>query len=213
MLNVLALTAVCLLTPVDGPLIAGYSPAGKYAGHWGVDFARERGGPVRAPIGGVVTFAGSVAGMRTVTIQPSIGVKVSVSYLDVVEVMSGAYVGMGQRIGRSGMAHGTSGVHLSLRFNGRYADPADLLCEPKDIGHALRLLRPPRPYPRRRANRNSRRDLRSDPHRSPSCRRSGPPPGATGSSPLHASRSPLAEIRPACVGRGAPTRHDAACHR
>ncbi len=214
MLNILALTAVCLVAPVEGPIVAGYSPSGQYAGHWGVDFAIERGARVDAPLGGVVTFAGSVAGMRTVTIQPSVGVRVSLSYLDEIEVISGAHVRLGQRIGRSGIAHGTGGVHLSLRLNGRYVDPAPhLRCMSKDISRALRLVTPPQPYPRRRANRNPRRDLRSDPHRPPPRRRGGTSSGRPGSCSVHASWSPMAEVRSGCLGVETPARHDATCHR
>jgi murein DD-endopeptidase MepM/ murein hydrolase activator NlpD len=86
MFAVFAIAAVCLSPPVDGPVIAGYAPVGQYAGHWGVDYAAEVGEAVRAPASGTVTFAGSVAGMRTVTIEPVDGFKVSLSYLSGIEV-------------------------------------------------------------------------------------------------------------------------------
>ena len=68
-----ALAAVCLVAPVNGPVIAGYSPVGQYGGHWGVDYGVPTGTEVKAPASGRVTFAGSVAGMRSVTIEPGSG--------------------------------------------------------------------------------------------------------------------------------------------
>ncbi|HET9259637.1 MAG TPA: hypothetical protein VFP42_05850, partial [Acidimicrobiia bacterium] len=81
MFVVLAIAAICLAPPVPGPVTAGFAPEGSYAGHWGVDFAATVGDEVVAPVSGGVTFAGSVAGMKTVTIEPVPGYKVSVSYL------------------------------------------------------------------------------------------------------------------------------------
>lgn len=167
----LAIAAVCVSAPVDGPVTVPYAPVGEYAGHWGVDFAAEPGSAVRAPASGVVTFAGSVAGMRTVTIEPVSGLKVSVSYLSVVNVSIGARVTRGQRVGASGVPHGLPGVHLSVRVDGRYVNPGGYLgCRTTDISRALRLIEPPMPYPRRRANRHSRWDLRPHPHRPPARR-------------------------------------------
>lgn len=167
----LAIAAVCVSAPVEGPMTAPFAPVGEYAGHWGVDFDAEPGTTVRAPVSGTVTFAGSVAGMRTVTIEPVPGLKVSVSYLSVVDVSSGAGVTRGQRVGSSGVPHGMPGVHLSVRVDGRYVDPAGFLgCRTTDITRALRLVEPPMPYPRRRANRHPRWDLRPHPHRPPARR-------------------------------------------
>lgn len=167
----LAIAAVCVSPPVDGPVSAPFAPVGEYAGHWGVDFSADPGSAVRAPASGVVTFAGSVAGMRTVTIEAMPGLKVSVSYLATVGVSAGTSVGRGQRIGTSGMPHGTPGVHLSVRVDGRYVDPVGYLgCRSTDVTRALRLVEPPMPYPRRRANRDSRWDIRPHPHRPPARR-------------------------------------------
>lgn len=194
--------AVCLVAPVEGPVIADYSPSGQYSGHWGIDFAADRGAPVRSPVAGVVSFAGSVAGMKTVTIRPSMGFKVSLSYLDEIEVVDGAHVGIGQRIATAGLERGVGGVHLSVRFNGKYVDPAPYFrCRSNDISRALRLLRPPQPYPRRRAHGNPRRNLRSDPHSSSPRRRGRASSGRVGSRALHASRGPVAEVGSSGVGR------------
>lgn len=196
MLGVFAVAAICLVPPVDGPMIDGYSPSGQYGGHWGVDYEATLGDPVDAPASGIVTFAGSVAGMQTITIQPVTGFKVSVSYLSGIDVSAGDYVRRGLRIGRAGVEDGASGVHLSTRIGGRYVDPATQMgCRSTEITRALRLVTPPQPYPRRRANRNPRRDLRSHPYRSSSRRRGRSPSGRSGQDSLHARGEPLAEIR------------------
>jgi murein DD-endopeptidase MepM/ murein hydrolase activator NlpD len=163
----LILSAICLMAPVGGPVTAGYGPVGDYGGHWGVDYAAALETVVRAPTDGTVTFAGSVAGMNTITIQPLDGFKVSVSYLAHISVHSGQVVHRGDRIGLSGSPHGIPGVHMSLRVGGRYVNPAGHIgCRSTDISRALRLITPPGPYARRGANRDSRRDIRSDTHRS-----------------------------------------------
>lgn len=170
-----AISAVCLVTPVNGPVVQGYSPIGLYAGHWGVDFGAPIGTPVVAPVSGSVTFAGSVAGMRTVTIQPFSGYKVSVSYLGAMTVASGTQVVRGGVVGRSAVAHGRAGVHMSLRIDDEYVDPEGYMgCRHTDISRALRLVTPPPSYPRRRAHRNTRRDVRPDPLRASRRRSSGP---------------------------------------
>ena len=171
MLAVFVVAAICLVPPVDGPVIDNYSPSGQYGGHWGVDYGARFGDPVYAPTSGIVTFAGSVAGMQTITIQPVPGLKVSISYLSGVAVNAGDYVRQGLRIGRAGLEGGVPGVHLSTRIGDRYVDPATQMgCRPTEITRALRLVTPPQPYPRRRANRNPRRDLRSNSHRPPARR-------------------------------------------
>ncbi|MGH3650749.1 MAG: murein hydrolase activator EnvC family protein [Acidimicrobiia bacterium] len=179
-----AIAAVCLAPPVNGPVVAGYSPVGQYGGHWGVDFLGEVGDVVRAPLSGRVTFAGSVAGMKTITIEPVSGFKVSLSYLSEIRVASGSRISRGSTVALAGAPHGRPGVHLSTRIDGRYVDPASQMgCRDTDISRALRLVTPPRPYPRRRANWNSRRDLRPHPHRPPPHRRMCTAPAWPGSGP------------------------------
>jgi len=171
MLVGLVLSAVCLVAPVDGTIVGEYAPVGSYGGHWGIDYAVPSGTPVSAPVSGRVTFAGSVAGMRSVTIEPVPGFKVSLSYLSGVSVVSGDQVERGDVVGRAGSPHGGDGVHLSTRIEGEYVDPESQLgCRETDITRALRLVTPPGPYARQRAHRDLGRDLRPDPHR-PSSRR------------------------------------------
>ena len=115
-----AITAVCLSPPVDGEVTKPFAPSGSYAGHWGVDFEANYGEAVVAPSSGRVTFAGSVAGMRSVTIQPVPGYKISISYLSEIGVRRGDWVHRGHVVGRAGLEDGMKGVHLSTRINGSY---------------------------------------------------------------------------------------------
>lgn len=151
----MAVGLVCLLAPVSGPTVSSFAPVGLYVGHWGVDLGTSAGTVVRAPLSGTVTFAGSVAGMRSVTIQDG-DLKVSVSYLSEMEVARGVRVDRGSVVGRSGLAHGSEALHLSVRIGNRYVDPAPFLqCRFRPISEALRLV----PYPGGSANRNPGRNL------------------------------------------------------
>ena len=166
-MTLFAFALICLVPPVDGEIVAPFAPTGQYAGHWGVDFSSEPYAVVSAPASGIVTFAGSVAGMRTVTIEPVAGLRVSMSYLSLVGAVSGRWVRRGEAIGFAGFPHGRAGVHMSTRVDGVYVDPEDhMVCTRTDITRALRLVTPPQPYPRSRANRDSRRNIRPHSHRS-----------------------------------------------
>lgn len=209
MLAALALAAVCLMPPVDGPVAARFEPTGPYSGHFGVDYAVPVGTAVLAPVSGRVTFAGLVAGMRTMTIEPVPGFKVSLSYLETLQVTQGRLVERADPVATAGAPHGRPGVHLSTRSDGRYVDPLDQMgCRGTDITRALRLVTPPRPYPRSRAYRDPRRNLRPDPHRpSPRggvCTRpAGSRPGA-----LHARRRSLAEAGDPGIAWSPPAGND-----
>ena len=185
------LSLVCLMAPVSGPIVSGYGPVGDYGGHWGVDLATEPGTSVRAPISGVVSFAGAVAGMRTVTVTAA-DLKVSVSYLSEVDVAVGQAVRAGEVVGRSGLAHGTEAVHLSVRVLGRYVNPVPFLsCRFGSISQALRLV----PYPGSGAYRTSRWNLRPSSSRPPPYGRGGLPSTGAGAGALRPGRSSLAEGR------------------
>lgn len=200
---------VCLTAPVPGPVIAPYAPAGAYAGHWGVDLAAPAGSEVRAPLDGHVSFAGVVAGMSTVTVESG-SLKVSLSYLSVIQVSAGDNVERGERIGLSGLAHGTSALHLSTRVEGVYVDPLPFLrCRFRTISEALWLV----PYPETSANWIARRHLRSAPHRPSPHRRRGLPAAGARSGAVHARRVALAEGRSPGVGFEAPVGDDTAGHR
>lgn len=185
----MAVGLVCLLSPVPGPVSEPFAPVGAYAGHWGVDIAASAGTPVVAPVTGTVTFAGSVAGMRSVTIEAG-AVKVSMSYLGEVSVSAGMEVSRGQEVGTSGLAHEQEAVHLSVRLDGSYVDPGPFLrCRFRPIAEALRLV----PYPGGSANRTTRRHLRPAPSRPSAHGRGGLSSTRLGSRRLHARRRSLAK--------------------
>lgn len=120
---VAVLIMMCFMSPVTGPVLSPYAPVGQYAGHWGIDIAAPVGSDVRSPVEGVVSFAGTVAGMRTVTVRTSDSTRVSLSYLDSIEVSTSDEVNAGDIVGTSGRAHGINALHVSVRIAGEYVDP------------------------------------------------------------------------------------------
>lgn len=111
---------------VDGPYVA---PAHEYGpGHRGVDVLALGATVVRAPAGGIVAFAGSVAGRGIVTIDHGDGL---VSTLEPVDpaVEEGIQVDRGEAVGALSVGgHATPGrVHLGARWNGEYVNPLLLL--------------------------------------------------------------------------------------
>lgn len=134
--------AVWLTPPVDGALVARYDePERKWgSGHRGVDFAVAAGTAVRAAAPGYVVFAGPVAGAFAVTIDHGSAFETTYSALASVDVTEGEHVDRGHWIGTSAAAHrgGTGGVHLGVKVDGRYADPA-LFLGPLDASAAIHL--------------------------------------------------------------------------
>lgn len=136
MLRVLLL-ACLLVMPVDGEVAAGFDPGPGFDGHWGIDFEAPPGTPVLAMADGAVSFAGSVAGMLSVTVDHPDGMKTSLSHLASISVDAGDVVERGDVVGVSGSAHGRPGVHVSVRLGGEYVDPEPvLLC----LGGVIRLV-------------------------------------------------------------------------
>ncbi len=158
MVLVTALVSCLVALPASASVSRGYAPPF----HWGVDLAVAAGTGVRSIEPGVVSFAGSVAGNRAVTVETSSGVLVTVSFLSFLSVGAGNSVAAGGLLGFSGFAHGSPGVHVSVRRDGVYTDPGPWLrCRDGGPGH-LRLL-PPIPawtYPWARATSASWRDIR-----------------------------------------------------
>ncbi|MDX1450261.1 MAG: hypothetical protein R3246_14505, partial [Acidimicrobiia bacterium] len=85
-------------------------------------------------------FAGTVAGMRSVTIRRG-HTQVGISYLASVQVSVGDRVGRGQRVGTTGVHDGREAVHISLRRDGAYVDPERWACQNRRAAR-LRLLPP-----------------------------------------------------------------------
>lgn len=190
------LLAVCLRAPVPGPVVSPYAPEGRYAGHHGVDFAAPVDSPVRAAAGGSVTFAGSVAGMLTVTVDHGGNLRSTVSYLSAVAVKPSATVKIGEVIGHSGFAHGRAALHFSVRIGDVYMDPMPfLLCRSGGEERLYLLPPPPVSYARFRVKRPDGRDFRPSPHRSFDRRGGRVPPARPQPGPLHPGRLSVAEGR------------------
>lgn len=118
--------------PLHGDLLRPYdAPENPYApGHRGVDVGARRGALVRASAPGVVSFAGSVVGNDTVTVDHGEGLRTSYSYLDEILVSRGDHLERGDPLGTVGDGHPDGDlpphVHLSARRDGVYLDPLEL---------------------------------------------------------------------------------------
>lgn len=132
---------VGLERPVEGAVVAGFAPVGRYGGHWGVDLAVPEGSTVRAPGPGVVSFSGEVAGTAAVTVDHGGGLKTAVSSVAERLVAVGTRVVAGRPLARSGIHDGRPSVHVSARIDGRYVDPLPLLgCAAVRPAGAVRLV-------------------------------------------------------------------------
>ncbi len=112
-----ALACLGLSYPVQGPIVSGFAPVGRYAGHWGVDFSAPAGTQVTASASGRVSFSGNVVGNSTVTVEHGGGLRTSYSYLATRIVFAGQHVGRGAVVGTAGTSHG--GLHFSVRVGSR----------------------------------------------------------------------------------------------
>ena len=181
--------------PVEGPVLRPFVfGSDPYAGgqHRGVDVGATVGESVRAPVGGAVSFAGSVPnGGRALTIRTDDGYSVTLLQLGTLAVERGDAVAEGARVATVGesadaVTHAPH-VHLGVRRT----DDEDGYLDP------LRFLaareRPPAAAP-------------SAP------RRAEPPVSAPASPPPPAERAPAPEPRGAgggtrsCAGRGSSVR-------
>lgn len=130
-----------LTPPVDGAVAERFeAPVRKWgSGHRGIDYAVAPGTAVRAAAAGIVTFAGSVAGTRAVTIDHG-PFQTTYSSLSSVDVAIGQLVERGHWIGAAGEAHpgiGT-GLHLGVKNGDEYLDP-ELFFGPVDASAAIHL--------------------------------------------------------------------------
>jgi murein DD-endopeptidase MepM/ murein hydrolase activator NlpD len=125
--------ASCWLPPVDAPVTDGFrAPACTWCpGNRGIEYATAAGTPVRAVAGGVVTFAGTVAGTSYLVVRLGDGRRVTYGGLGPVARRAGDVVVAGELVAR------TAGpLHLGLRAaavagdpesDDHYVDPAPLL--------------------------------------------------------------------------------------
>ena len=127
--------------PMQGPLVRSFAPSGRYAGHWGVDWGVPAGTAVTAAGPGTVTYAGVVAGNRTVTVHHGGGLRTSNSYLSQIDVRQGQEVAAGTLLGRSGVDHDTPALHFSTPIDSLYVDPLEVVgCHSRVPATALRLV-------------------------------------------------------------------------
>jgi Peptidase family M23 len=125
--------------PVQGPVLQPFSfdPAHPYAAgqHRGIAIGAGDGSAVLAPASGVVSFAGTVpTNGKTITIQTSSGLAVSLTHLGSIEVARNASVDEGATVGTVGSS-GTPEfdvpyVHLGVRDAANdqgYLDPLAFL--------------------------------------------------------------------------------------
>lgn len=112
------------VAPVDAPVTDPFrAPSGPYGpGNRGIEYGTQPGQDVFAIGGGVVAFAGPVAGRPVVVVDHGAGLRSS--YVNLVErtVSRGQQVTRGQRIARADV-----GFHLGVRQDGQYIDPAPML--------------------------------------------------------------------------------------
>ena len=118
--------ATCLPPPVMGAqLVERFDapPCEFCAGHRGLEFAVRQVSPVVAVAAGVVTFAGTVAGVRYVVVQHDVGgLLATYGMLDVVDTRTDAHVSLGERLGVV-----RERMYFGLRRDGMYIDPEPLL--------------------------------------------------------------------------------------
>ena len=129
------LVSLCLIAPVSGPIVEPFvAPACPYcAGNRAIEFATTVDEVVRAPIGGIVHFAGTVAGRRYLTVRTDVDL-VTVGGIGAFEpgVARGRQVRQGQVVA---IALGPDGpVSLSRR---PLADPSVHLDPAPSLGRLV----------------------------------------------------------------------------
>lgn len=152
--------------PVPGSVVRPFrAPAHPYGpGHRGVDLAAPRGEVVRTAGPGVVTFAGTVAGVNHVVIAHGGGLRTGYSLLASINVEAGQAVTAGMPVGTAGGepvdgdGHPPGVLHFSLRRGERYLDPMALF-RPVDLAAIVHLV-PTRQTARTWARKGSGTTLR-----------------------------------------------------
>jgi murein DD-endopeptidase MepM/ murein hydrolase activator NlpD len=123
-LAIAAVTAACWVPPVDAPVTDVFRlPSCRWcAGNRGLEYGTTPGGAVRAVESGVVSFAGSVAGVRYVVVTHADGLRATYGRMATVSVRSGSSVATGERLGSTG-----AGFYFGLRDAETPIDPAPRL--------------------------------------------------------------------------------------
>ncbi len=134
-------SCVGLSPPVDGIVTTDFDPGPGYEGHWGVDYEGDHDGLVQAAAGGTVIFSGRVVHNPVVTIDHGGGLWTSYSYLGHLTVLDGEEVERGTVVGTVGGDTGHGDVHLSVRIDGQYIDPMQVMgCLARAPSAGLRLV-------------------------------------------------------------------------
>lgn len=105
------------------------APPHRYGpGHRGIDLRPVGDGPVLAPAGGVIAFAGGVAGRAIVTIDHGGGLVTTLEPVDTT-LQPGTAVGEGDEVGTIALGGHTSAgaLHFGVRLAGEYINPLLLL--------------------------------------------------------------------------------------
>jgi murein DD-endopeptidase MepM/ murein hydrolase activator NlpD len=121
--------------PRTGTVTSGFGEVRLFNGvvesrHLGVDFAGQRGAPVRATNRGVVVYAGNLYySGTTVYLDHGAGLVTGYLHLSRVQVAAGDTVSRGQVIGRVGASGRVTGPHLHwlASYGTISVDPLDLL--------------------------------------------------------------------------------------
>jgi len=125
MIGGLLVVAACFAPPVDVPIAIGFArPACDYCpGHRGVEYHPSAGVPVHAVIGGVVSFAGRVAGTLYVVVAQGDGSRATYGMLLTRVVGVGDGVASGQIVGYS-----SARLYFGIRDpQGQPIDPTGML--------------------------------------------------------------------------------------
>jgi murein DD-endopeptidase MepM/ murein hydrolase activator NlpD len=133
--------------PVDSPVVTRpYAPpsAQWHSGHRGVDLAAQPGQTARAMADGTVGFVGVIGGVPVVTVRyPGEDHRRSTFQPVIGTVVAGQQVRQGDVIGTvaglGGHCGGSTCLHVGLRTDDRYLDPAAL------VASAPAILKPALP--------------------------------------------------------------------
>ncbi|WP_167389310.1 murein hydrolase activator EnvC family protein [Corynebacterium amycolatum] len=124
------ISAIAHTFPVHGKVLRDYTPPEKrwQPGHRGVDLNASPGQPIRASAPGVVHFAGSIAGMTSVSIMHADGIRTTYQPIDTA-LEKGDHVAAGQVIGHLvvNAKHPEPGLHWGALRGKDYLNPLDLI--------------------------------------------------------------------------------------
>lgn len=109
--------------PVDAPVIDTFRPPDErwQAGNRGWEYAVQPGMTVRAAGGGVVAFAGTIAGVGYVSLQHPDGFRTTYSWLEQLHVSQGTELEAGTVLGIT-----SARFHFGVKRGADYVDPATL---------------------------------------------------------------------------------------